>query len=201
MGQLNVMGRYPFHFHMMGDVAQKSYFTGCSVQHSFFRAFTLHGTSSVKISQNIAYDIMGSAFYLEDGIEEKNIFSSNLAAFVHVIKPLPNYGGGQQAPPISSSKDRIVPTDATAAGFYGTNAHNRWIGNSASGGFVGFLFPGLPHALGLSYDPKAKFSPETRSLLEFRDNTAHSSGKYWSQGACIQLWPRNPSTMPLRRHE
>lgn len=36
MGQKNVLGSYPFHYHLVGD-AKHSYITDCSVYKSFFR--------------------------------------------------------------------------------------------------------------------------------------------------------------------
>lgn len=64
--------RYPFHFHMMGTVSD-SFFEDCAVQHSFFRAYTVHGTSSSRVSRNVAYDVSGSAYYLEDGNEVRSV--------------------------------------------------------------------------------------------------------------------------------
>ncbi|CAJ1381541.1 unnamed protein product [Effrenium voratum] len=127
MGQENVMGRYAFHFHMMGDVAGESFFEDNAVRHSFFRAFTIHGTSSSRASRNVAYDVSGSAYYLEDGIEENNLFDYNLAARVRIIDQLSDYGGGGQGGGVTvhTQPSRIVPTDATAVGFYCTNAKNR----------------------------------------------------------------------------
>mmetsp|Transcript_139134 Transcript_139134/g.432904 ORF Transcript_139134/g.432904 Transcript_139134/m.432904 type:complete len:1252 (-) Transcript_139134:508-4263(-) len=194
MGQENIMGRYPFHLHMMGDVSGKSFFQDSLVYHSFFRAYTVHGTSGARVSRNVAYDISGSAYYLEDGIEEDNVFDFNLAAFVHIIKRLTDYeaGGGQAGVTVASESTRIVPTDATAVGFYCTNARNRWVGNSASGGFSGFHFPTVPNALGDSYQSNPDYKPEEKELLEFDSNTAHSSGRIWSRGACMyvggKLW-------------
>ena len=53
---------------MMGTVSD-SFFEDCAVQHSFFRAYTVHGTSFSRVSRNVAYDVSGSAYYLEDGNE------------------------------------------------------------------------------------------------------------------------------------
>ena len=61
---------------MMGTVSD-SFFEDCAVQHSFFRAYTVHGTSYSRVSRNVAYDVSGSAYYLEDGNEvrsEKTVF-------------------------------------------------------------------------------------------------------------------------------
>eukprot|EP00931_Biecheleriopsis_adriatica_P054363 TRINITY_DN3197_c0_g2_i2.p1 TRINITY_DN3197_c0_g2~~TRINITY_DN3197_c0_g2_i2.p1 ORF type:complete len:1226 (+),score=169.70 TRINITY_DN3197_c0_g2_i2:86-3679(+) len=201
MGQQNVMGRYPFHLHMMGDVAGDSYFEDCLVRRSYFRAYVIHGTSGSRISRCAAYDVSGSAYYLEDGVEENNLFEFNLAAHVHIIKKLSDYenGGGQTGVELHTETARIMPTDATAAGFYCTNAKNRWVGNSASGGFSGYHFPTLKKALGSSYSGNADFSPDQRELLEFDSNTAHSSGNTWqTHGSCIyvggKLWQESPGS-------
>lgn len=79
--------RYPFHFHLMGTVAD-SFFEDCTVQHSFFRAYTVHGTSSSRVSRNVAYDISGSAYYLEDGVEEHQSLQEMLhnTCIIHVCK-------------------------------------------------------------------------------------------------------------------
>ena len=41
---------------------------------SFNRAVNIHGTHYVNIYNNVIYDIMGGAIFLEDGIEIGNIF-------------------------------------------------------------------------------------------------------------------------------
>jgi hypothetical protein len=60
-GQLNVLGRYPFHFHMMfeSDGAHASYFEDCSVTNSNFRCYTVHGTNQTRLSRNVAYNAKG----------------------------------------------------------------------------------------------------------------------------------------------
>jgi len=198
MGQENVMGRYPFHLHMLGDVDKNSFFEDCIVQRSYFRAFTIHGTSDSRISRNVAYDVSGSAYYLEDGVEEDNLFEFNLAALVQIIKRLDDYDNncGQGGVTIESEPGRILPTDATAVGFYCTNAKNRWIGNSASGGFAGFHFPQVPKALGNSASLSPNYEPEAQELLEFDSNTAHSSGSQWCRGACMYVGGRLSESTP-----
>lgn len=191
-GQLNVMGRYPFHLHMMGDVAGGSFFHDNTVERSYFRGYTVHGTHNTTLHRNVAFDVQGSVYYMEDGVEEDNDLFYNLAAFVHVIGRLPDYSCGKPAQVgctgIRSSADRIVSSDVSAVGFYCTNAHNRWVGNAASGGFSGFAFPALPKVLGLSYAKNTAMEPYARPLLQFDSNSAHSSGRLWeANGACIYI--------------
>lgn len=196
MGQMNVIGRYPFHYHLMGNVAGLSYFRGLSVEHSYFRAFVIHGSSNASVSSCVAYDVMGSALYLEDGVEEDNLISYNLIAHVHVIKPHANPwidydppgGTFDNIPWIVPEPDRVVPSDLTPAAFYCTNPRNIWIGNVASGGFTGFIFPVVSTALGQSYATAAAgYEPMTKDLLQFDGNTAHSSGQWFMNGACIYV--------------
>jgi hypothetical protein len=64
MGQTNVLGRYPVHFHR-NAYGPQSYVTDCAVHRSYFRAVVLHDTHEAVVSRNVAYDIEGHAFYLE----------------------------------------------------------------------------------------------------------------------------------------
>lgn len=50
-----------------------------------FVGVAIHGTNNLLIKDNVAFDIIGNCFYLEDGVEEYNWFEGNLAAFVHII--------------------------------------------------------------------------------------------------------------------
>merc|ERR1740117_570188 len=72
----------------MGDVQGKSYMRGLAVYNSFYRAYTIHGTSTVTLSSSVAYDVMGHAMYMEDGVEEDCTIEYNLIAHVHAINPL-----------------------------------------------------------------------------------------------------------------
>ena len=204
MGQENMMGRYPFHAHLMGNVSTTDiYIQDSVVRESFFRGYTIHGTSNMRLSRNIAYDVSGSVFYLEDGIEEENLIEFNLAAFTRIINPLNNYNiGGQKGPEIETISTRIQPTDATATGFYCTNARNRWIGNAASGGLVSYHFPSVAKALGESYATHPNYSPESFEMMEFNGNTAHSNGEYWNSAAGFyvggRLWEPNPGSLHYR---
>ncbi len=39
------------------------------------------------------FDVHGHCFYLEDGVEERNVLESNLAAYVHPIQTAGTQGG------------------------------------------------------------------------------------------------------------
>lgn len=131
MGQTNVLGRYPMHFHLLGDCPD-CYFRNSAVHHSFYRCISIHGTNSTTVTENVAFDVTGYCYYLEDGIEEMNTISFNLAAHVKMIGDIP-WGSGQGAVNFDQSDQLTLPADVAASGFYITNLHNHLVGNAASG--------------------------------------------------------------------
>jgi hypothetical protein len=70
-GQAFRLGRYPLHFHMMGQV-HGSYIVGAAVHETFNRAVTLHGVHYLTIRDVVAYNNMGHTFFIEDAIESNN---------------------------------------------------------------------------------------------------------------------------------
>ena len=73
MGQTNLKGHYPFHLHVVGNHGNKSYIEDSSIHHSFFKAVVIHGSKGSRASRNVAFDVTGSAFYLQDGVEEAGV--------------------------------------------------------------------------------------------------------------------------------
>jgi G8 domain len=133
MGQTNVLGRYPMHFHLLGNCPD-CYVTDSSFHRSYYRCISIHGTNNATISENVAYDVTGYCYYLEDGVEENNTLSFNLAAHIHKIGPdPPGKTYGQELDDYVQGPNLTLPADVTASGFYITNVHNNIIGNAASG--------------------------------------------------------------------
>lgn len=62
-GQAFHLGRYSIHFHLSGSM-NGSYIRHCSIHHSFNRAISVHGVHNLLIERNVAYDIMGHAYFL-----------------------------------------------------------------------------------------------------------------------------------------
>ena len=133
MGMTNVLGRYPIHFHLLGDGCSDCYVEASSFHRSYYRCIAIHGTNGMRIAENVAYDVTGFCYYLEDGVEERNTISYNLAAHIHTIGPdMP--GTHRQETDVYVQNDQLTnPADVTASGFYITNVHNNLIGNVASG--------------------------------------------------------------------
>ena len=82
MGQAGEIGRYPFHWHMVGHFGD-SYIRDSSVHRSFNRCYTVHGTFDVTLENNVAYDAMGHCYFLESFVEVNNRLEHNIGAWVH----------------------------------------------------------------------------------------------------------------------
>jgi len=180
MGQTNVLGRYPIHFHDLGDECDDCYFKHSSVHRSYYRCISIHGTNNLLVTENVGYDIIGYCYYLEDGVEQFNEISFNLAAHIHYLGEAA-WGNGQQTAINYESPDLALPADVTASGFYITNVNNYIIGNAASGGWAGFAFPSLQSPIGLHKDVNIR--PSSLTGLTIDGNTAHSTGWWWNHGS------------------
>ncbi|XP_051729222.1 fibrocystin-L-like [Ctenopharyngodon idella] len=156
VGQAFRLGRYPIHWHLMGDVKFKSYVRGCGIHQSYNRAITIHNTHNLLVERNVIYNIMGGAFFIEDGIETGNILQYNLAVFVRQSTSLLN-------------------DDVTPAAFWVTNPNNTIRHNAAAGGtHFGFWYRMHDHPDGPSYD--ANICQKRVPLGQFFNNTVHSQG-------------------------
>jgi hypothetical protein len=183
MGQTNVMGRYPMHFHLLGENCRDCYFRDSSVHRSYYRCVSIHGTHYTQVSENVAYDVTGYCYYLEDGIEHDNRIEFNLGAHIHMIGPEPPWGTSQTTPIYVRSETLNLPADVTASAFYITNIQNYVVGNAASGGWAGFAFPNLLTPLGPSRSVKIRPSTVTGLLID--GNTAHSTGWWWKSASAF----------------
>jgi len=183
-GQTNLLGRYPFHWHDLDNDCDDCYFTANSIHKSFYRCISIHGTHNTTVSENVGYDVSGYCYYFEDGNEEDNTISFNLA--VHINSPsneIANGDGTQRIDVFSQSVDLILPADSTASGFYISNLHNDIIGNAASGGWAGFSLPVFHSPVGIHRDLNMR--PGNRLTKTFDGNTAHSTGWWWSHAGAF----------------
>eukprot|EP01137_Pigoraptor_chileana_P015723 Opistho-2@5312 len=188
MGQKNVLARYPFHFHVLG-ASPDSFVRDCAVVQSFFRCVVVHGTDNATVARNVAFDVQGHCYYLEDGVEENNVFEFNLGAFIHTIFRAAA-GWGQTGEVFVESDELRNPADTAAGAFYITNAMNRFVGNAASGGWTGYAFPNLPRPIGAHKDldfSETLRNPLNRNILAFDGNTAHSASGQWWQAGCVYV--------------
>ena len=86
-GQASELGRYPIHFHNSYD-QHDSYFRGLGIWQTFNRAMTLHAVNYALIENNVAYNNMGHAYFMEDAVEHDNTVRYNLAIKTKIASSL-----------------------------------------------------------------------------------------------------------------
>lgn len=157
VGQAFQLGRYPIHFHLIGQV-HTSYVKGNAVHQSYNRACTIHGIHYLRITENVVYNAKGHNFFIEDAIETNNYLEKNLAI-------------------LTKKSWSLLNSDASPASFWITNPNNIFRGNRAAGSTnYGYWFDTKPNPTGPSFDPN--ICPENMKLGEFSNNVAHSNGRY-----------------------
>lgn len=161
MGQSGKMGRYPVHWHMMGDGSLNQYLRFSSVHHSFNRCVTIHGSNGIRVQSNAAYKAVGHCYFLEDGAETKNLFENNIGLSI-------------TAPALNK---RLLPTDTNFPGpsvYWITNPDNTFRNNVAAGsGGSGFWIALPKHPTGPSAN--SKIWPRFTPLTDFSGNKSHSN--------------------------
>eukprot|EP01063_Lacrimia_lanifica_P015422 TRINITY_DN22192_c0_g1_i1.p1 TRINITY_DN22192_c0_g1~~TRINITY_DN22192_c0_g1_i1.p1 ORF type:complete len:1410 (+),score=233.46 TRINITY_DN22192_c0_g1_i1:79-4308(+) len=196
LGQYNIPDRFPFHLHALGSGGAGSLLSDNAVWESYYRCYVVQETHEAALIENVAFDVHGSCVSLGTGLEENNTIGYNLVARVHPIGGAADQGSledGQRVFPTFvgigglGSGTRAFSGDASASGFFLTNAHNDIVGNTAVGGWAGYLFPRLPQVTGASRYTQGLPVPWDRPLLRFDGNTAHSTGWHWRGGAGIYV--------------
>lgn len=172
LGQAGILARYPFHWHMAGNVPGQ-FIRNSSIHDSFQRCVVVHDTNAALVSNNVCFNFKGHGFFLEDGNEVNNALISNLAIHARfpsqgkaLLQSEAENGAGTLAmrfPPVASfwiSHPTNVIRDNIAAGSVGTGFWNSFSGQILEGG--------------TTPADKAKTS-------EFSGNIAHSSlvGMTW----------------------
>jgi hypothetical protein len=186
MGQTNNIGRYPVHFHLLGEAGSNSYVEDSAIHQSYYRCVVVHGTNGTRVSRNVAFDAIGMCFYLEGGNEERNVIEHNLGAHVHPIgKTLFDFDNPQTFEDVSASSNLAIPVDVAASPFYISNLYNNVTGNAASGGWSGFAFPSLEEVIGSQKGYNDAYIPMDRPSLSIDGNSAHSTGYWWNLGSCF----------------
>ena len=162
-GQAFQLGRYAVHIHTVGQPSQKknggsdqsgSFIYGNAIHHSFNRALTAHACHNLTVTRNVAYNVLGHQFFIEDGVETRNKYTENVGLMAH-------------------QSFSSLNVDQTPANFWITNPNNDFVGNRAAGSAAfGFWFDTFTHPSGPSSDSSvwSMHAP----LGAFDNNTAHS---------------------------
>jgi hypothetical protein len=165
MGQAGQLGKYPTHWHMLGDVSNQ-YIKNSSYHHTFNKGMTIHGTENSLVENNVLYESIGHSVFLEDGSETGNTFRDNLA--INARKP------ASESLEIPDSNDFTDPSN-----FWIENSNNIFEGNHSAGseghGFWFDLF-GL-NGLSDTNSNKVKFGfkDDLSGPEHFTGNVAHST--------------------------
>lgn len=173
MGQRALLGRYPFHWHLVESAPGQS-IVGSSIHRSFNRCVTVHGTHDTLVADNVCYDFIGHGYFLEDGYELRNTFDGNLGIWAQ--KP----AAGQH---ILETDQRSDEASNGPAVFWIGHPNNTYRGNAAAGsqgtgfwyGMKDFVDPpsaNLPGAQGVN--------PRLSTFGIFEDNRVHSSRQGFS---------------------
>lgn len=172
VGQRGLTGRYPVHFHglsyradgtILADTSGQ-FVRNASIWNSQNRCIVLHGTNGVQITNNICYNIVGHAIFLEDGVERHNMFDHNLVLRVR------NPQAGKEL-----LKHEGDVFSGGSSGFWLTNPDNVMRNNAvadAQGNGIWYALPKQP--LGLFHSAKI-FAPIHTKFGSFENNSTHSN--------------------------
>ncbi len=194
MGQFDHLARYPFHWHLAGNV-KGQYIRNSVVSHSFQRGIVVHTTQGALIENNIVFDSMGHSILVETGETYGNTFDTNLT--------VQNRLAAHTEPTLFSQNDR------EASGFWIKSARNTFT-NNVSGGSSGsgFWYDGTDDgptvfkgntAYASAFRGRPDFVRESGLLVQNSANLTlqfddmllyHNHGAIWPQGAGNQVYNR-----------
>jgi len=170
MGQKSLLGRYPWHWHLTGDV-DGQYVKNSSIHRSFNRVLTIHTTNNALVEDNVAYDHIGNGYFLENGDETGNQFIHNLGILTLAAAP------GEEVQPYDSlhaegtNSPLLLRLPAT---YWITHPDNHFIGN-ACGGSEGSGFWMVVQPAPIEGTNPNGIQPLYSPLGLFDDNRSHST--------------------------
>ena len=172
VGQAFQMGRYPIHFHMIGNVIG-SYLEGNSIHQSYNRGTTIHGVHYLKITKSVYYDHMGHGIFWEDSIESNNLVEDNLVMG-------------------TKKSTSLLKSDLTPAAYWITRPNNFLRRNHAVGSqSFGFWYDLPNNPTGPS--ATSNICPSGDEFGVFENNVSHSNG------IGLRVYPQyKPRTFPCK---
>jgi G8 domain len=177
VGQKSLVGRYPFHWHLAGDVTGQ-YITNSSIWESYNRCITIHGTDNALVENNVCYNHLGHGYFLEDGTEQGNTLKGNLG--VLTVKPK----AGEE---ILASDVELKVASRGPTTFWLSNPNNTVVDNMASGSDgLGYWYNLEDKAIARAGG--AAVNPRKADFLKFENNTASAMQMGYSscQGSGVQ---------------
>ena len=167
VGRMGELGRYPAHWHKVGDHTGVDAYIKSSVFHNTFnRCVTIHETNGVTIQNNVCFSHYGHGFFLEEGNEVNNVFDGNLGFSSKVV---PN---GRQILTTDRTSDNVGRYAAPST-YWISNPSNTYKNNVAAGSDGSGFWFGLKDA---AHKPDGlTAAPNATALGLFENNLAHSS--------------------------
>lgn len=175
VGQMGTIGRYPFHWHLMGSV-KGQYIKNSSIHESYHRCITIHGTDEALVQGNTCYDHHGHGFFLEHGNERFNTIEGNIGI---LSKQVPK----EKAILISDvALNRSTDTRYVGPSTYWITNPANYVFNNVAAGSEGSGF-WMSFKRSLSCDSTScthaptngNVHPASENTLQFDNNRAHSS--------------------------
>ncbi len=176
LGPENQLGKYPIHFHKMGDASRGMYVQGASIWNSTNRWITIHSSNGIMLKDNVGYNSVGHGYFLESGNEVFNVIDHNIGILTR---------GGS-----------IIPSDATSSVFWLENPYNRLTNNIAVDGHLyGYWYavPDLIEQIGSLGAVNLRSLP----ILQFENNEAHNNGYYGLRTTAGAFYEAKIQTIPL----
>lgn len=182
LGVEGALGRYPFHWHKLGDLSQAgfprtSYLKSSSIHDCFHRFVVVHDTSDVLVESNVGYKTLGTGFYLEEG----NPSNPGLVVRVQLknnlglaVEPLVN---NHDIPTVLVGGESLWKLETLEPSvFWLQHPNNKVEGNHAAGAYG--------HGFYLRPTSSLSYVHTTASGSYFRNNVAHSNGQsgFFSNG-------------------
>ncbi|XP_062998722.1 inactive cell surface hyaluronidase CEMIP2-like [Elgaria multicarinata webbii] len=188
MGQ-QILGSYPVHFHLTGDVDERggyqppSYLDNLAIHHCFSRCVAIHGANGLLVKDTVGYDTLGHCFFLEDGTEQRNTFRHNLGLLTKAGTILPTDRNEAMCLAMRENVYRgyvpIPSTDCMAvSSFWIANPNNNLIENAAAGAQdvgIWYIFHRVPTGQSRGQYPAGQ--SELTPLGTFYNNRVHSNFK------------------------
>lgn len=172
-GQLGLLGRYPFHWHLVGD-ATGQFLKNSSIHSTYQRCVTLHGVNNARVENNVCFDHFGHGFFFEQGNEVGNALVHNLGL---KSKRVPAGKGLLHSDMTSEQRARF----SAPSTFWVANPQNVVKDNVASGSEgTGFWMAfsqvlACKPDLSCKVDPTGSVFPARGDTTEFSGNVAHSA--------------------------
>ncbi len=202
MGQAGIMARYPFHWHLAGNVPGQ-YIRNSSIHKSFQRCITVHQTNQATVDRNSCFNFKGHGFFLETGNEVNNVITNNI-------------GIGAKAPSpgkILLASDNPKESESGVTGMRFPAVSVFWIShpqnivkNNIAAGSVGTGFwmtfiDEVREYVNGGYNGAVLSQPNLANTTEFHNNIAHSTlvGHTWDGGPDLNTPTNNPNNPMDRR--